>query len=1271
MATGRPGDVRAGGAYVEVYARGIAALNQQMADTDRKFKSFGSTVSNTLSGFTKSAGMAALSASRMSETLNRSMWLLTSGFGNLYRSIQQIATTMSQSLKTARNYTAAVAMTGIGGWAKTLSYYSQYERQMATLRAVTNANTKDFDRLSQSVRHFGANTRYETFEIAQLQTELARAGQSIDEIIKNTEGTINLAITGEVSTEEAARIAANITNATKESMDKIADLLAKGANISSAEVIDLANSFRYVSASANMTNMDIEKTMTLLAMLSNYNMRGTTGGRSLGQAMVRVSAGANAQRFRKLGVEVENSDKTLRSFEQVLFDVYDAFERKGMTPAEQLEFMRLTFGQVGMRAAAIIGSNRREFEKMYKEMDNVTGAATLMAKIMGATLYGDVKKLESVFRDLQITLGEQIAPIITPIIKSMTDLARKINELAKANPEFAEKVFALTGVFAVMAGALTSATVALGVFGVSITPITTALIAVGAAVNTLVFSFGGLSSILSTGVLASIDMVTLGLGGMLALMRGGTATATGVGVALTGVGSAIAGAASAGMAANAASREAARQAARNAATQEAYLQAKLLSEIAADAADFNKREMARIRQTARSSGVPASVLRGITDPNDAIRAIRTSTVVSPFSSLDTALTNSAGRISTNAASLAARRAGVAAAAAAGATPASTPLITRILSTVTKLLRPFGLGLMKISGILLRLIPVVGQVTLAIDILRLLLWTFNGFTSSGNAFLQTLNAIMKPIDAFFAMLVKWAWSAMKVILPGFSAGIVSSGKIISLFFGMISKAVSTTVNIVGSAVSALFDQVTRLLDVFKSNPTFLNDYFTVLIDMVKNGDWEGLGDMLKRTFDTIVAGIKLFAGVFVVTFKTMFELIFNELTGLFDQFKHTVVIVFYDTKEQLLRSVGLEMSHEDIARRDYAEADFREAVKRTEKDREAILSGSTMRYDTVTEKMYDTANMTDEQLIQRQARADRFMAIRMAKTLEPTPANAKNLRQYLKNNGLLTDEAKESLDRAVEKVDRDVKSSLALGIFGRKILGDKVDRDPDEIRDLMSAAAHSVPMRLSNEEVQRRITSGEVPVMDTLTPKVDYSGIQSMVQNDPMVSALFNDFQYAFRMMNNPIQRRANEIRGEGLTQEQIEDMELASLERRVKYLDSATFRDGNRPANEWLQVKKEFEIRSQQIKLDRQQRAEDAAYLSLYKGEMPPEYESAFSKKNAMMPTFKQSDLETRSSVGTFSSFNFGQLQQTTWQRTVERLLGDIANNTRDTAEAVQEGAVD
>ena len=1074
MSVGNARDVRAGGAYVEVYAKGVASLNTQLLNTERQFKSFG-----------KSASSVALAGSRISETLNRSMWLLSSGIGNVTRSMQQMASVMTSSIRTARNYSVAISMAGVGGWAKILSGYAKYESQMATLRAVTDASDDQFARLDRSVRGFGERTRYTATEIAQLQTELARAGQSIQDVIRNTEGTIQLAITGETSPEEAAKLAASITNATGESMDKIADLLAKGANISTAEVIDLANSFRYVSAAANMTNADIEKTMTMLSLLSNYNMRGTTGGRSLSQAMVRTSSKANRKRIRSLGVEIETSSGQLRSFEHILFDIYAAFDRLNYKATDRMNFMSQTFGQVGMRAADIIGSNRREFEGMYKEMNNATGAAAAMAEIMAATLLGDVKRLASAFQKLQILLGEQIAPIVKPILVGLTGIAQTMNKLVRDNPEFAQKVFVLTGAFVVMTAALTAATTAMGILGIGLAPIALAALAAGSAVNALVFAFGGLSGLLSTGLLATIDLTMIAFGGLSAVFRGGVSVFAMLGNALASVG--------------------------------------------------------------------------------------------------------------------------------------------------------GIGFL----------PVLGQVAHGINIIRLILWTLNGFTADGNGLLKTLNMIMYPLDQLGILIAKGIGKIFSAIVPGFAAGVMSIGKIINLLFATIVKAVGTTIKILGSGISAFVSSVSRLLDVFRENPNFLNDYFTVLIDLIKNGDWQNLGEMMKRTFDTIAKGVKYFATVFTTVMKTMFELVLNELRGLFDQFKATAVLAFLDTKEALLQSVGMSLSREDHNARNWARSDLVASQRRTEEDRASILSGSTNRYDTATSHNYDMANLSPEDAVRIKNARDVQIFDRMSETMEPSQANIQQMVDFINSNQTYVGNATLGLLMQALRPNKQVASR------GRMV--DVPMRDQDRL-DLLSQARNALPISMPEDEMQKRIAASPFLATPTIQgSQVSQFDMSGMLQNNPILNEVFMDFQDSFKHLNNPISIRADELREENYPILMREGIELGRLGRQRDYASGSAFDDAN---YRYITRKREMDEANW-----------ERNYQSLYGEQTPPEYKSVESTTGLRAPTFKQSDLEMRSSVGTFSSFNFGQLQQTSYQKNMERMMGSMDRNLEALVENANMGA--
>ena len=129
---------------------------------------------------------------------------------------------------------AAAGGAAVLGLKKVISGAADFEAQLDSLGAVSDASAKQMQRLEKQAMKAGAATKFSALDAAKAQTELAKGGLSLEKILSGgLNSSLALAAAGEMDLADAAATTANALNLFKlggREAGHVADALATAAN---------------------------------------------------------------------------------------------------------------------------------------------------------------------------------------------------------------------------------------------------------------------------------------------------------------------------------------------------------------------------------------------------------------------------------------------------------------------------------------------------------------------------------------------------------------------------------------------------------------------------------------------------------------------------------------------------------------------------------------------------------------------------------------------------------------------------------------------------------------------------------------------------------------------------------------------------------------------------------------------------------------------------------------------------------------------------------
>ena len=307
---------------------------------------------------------------------------------------------------------AGIAAAKIGG---------DFEEQMSRVKAISGATGSSFDQLKQQAIDLGAKTAFSAKESAAGMENLASAGFDANEIMSAMPGLLDLAAVsgGDVAlASENAAAALRGFGLDAGQAGHVADVFARAAADTNAEVADMGDAMKYIAPVANAMGISLEETAAAVGILSDANIKGSQAGTSLRGALARLAKPTDPMiaKMEELGLSFYDAEGNMKSLKDQVGMLQQAF--KGLTPEQQQNALVTLYGQESLSGMmALIDKGPDALGKLTNSLKNSSGAADEMARIMQENMNSSIEQMLGVFESAAI----KIQMIIGPMVKSAAD----------------------------------------------------------------------------------------------------------------------------------------------------------------------------------------------------------------------------------------------------------------------------------------------------------------------------------------------------------------------------------------------------------------------------------------------------------------------------------------------------------------------------------------------------------------------------------------------------------------------------------------------------------------------------------------------------------------------------------------------------------------------------------------------------------------------------------------------------------------------------------
>jgi len=345
----------------------------------------------------------------------------------------EIATRATQMKSHMLTLTGAGAA-AVGAFAvSSVKTAAEFDTSMSKVAAISGATGKDLEALRDKAKEMGETTRFSAAESADALTYMAMAGWKPNQMLDGLAGIMNLAAaSGEdlASTSDIVTDALTAFGLKAEDSGRFADILAAASSNANTNVSMLGESFKYAAPVAGALGISAEDTSIALGLMANAGIKAGMAGTALRTGLTNLAKPTDQMKkyMDQYNISMkQNADGSI-NLRDTMIDLREKLG--GLSESEQAAAVAAIFGKEAMSGwMAIINASQEDLDKLTDAIDNSSGAAEEMARIMEDNLEGDIRKLKSAWEGFRIEIGEKLMPVARQVIQWLTSLIQHADEI--------------------------------------------------------------------------------------------------------------------------------------------------------------------------------------------------------------------------------------------------------------------------------------------------------------------------------------------------------------------------------------------------------------------------------------------------------------------------------------------------------------------------------------------------------------------------------------------------------------------------------------------------------------------------------------------------------------------------------------------------------------------------------------------------------------------------------------------------------------------------
>lgn len=416
----------------EAYIKQREQLNKtatSIAKTKDQMKSMQSTINRLQpTGITRVDNAIVKMRDKASQASSR----MSAGFDNIKNhmfGLAATATTVGATMVSSINKAASLQKTMV-----------ENQNLMSTAGEKSASVQREVNQMYADGEKYSVQYGYSQKTIAQGYQELIKRGydgkqavgamKSILEAARASGDDFDDTMKVTTSTLEAFGMRSESTAGMMRNTAKAADILAKGADVTSTSFKSIGEAMTYAGSSAKASGVSLKETTAILGVLSNNGLEATQAGTGLQRILTRLAAPTDTAKtaLKKYNMSIDD----FKTKSGKLKNVNDIFKEinKNVPKADRLEFFNKVFGQTAQNAASVLSRTADLSDKNSQSLAHVENqlktaysedyVGKLARKNMNSAKNSE-ERFKYASQAIQIEIGRNMLPALSKASQGMAN----------------------------------------------------------------------------------------------------------------------------------------------------------------------------------------------------------------------------------------------------------------------------------------------------------------------------------------------------------------------------------------------------------------------------------------------------------------------------------------------------------------------------------------------------------------------------------------------------------------------------------------------------------------------------------------------------------------------------------------------------------------------------------------------------------------------------------------------------------------------------------
>ena len=352
------------------------------------------------------------------------------GKGGLSSALTGIGNAMEN---TGKALTTGVTMPVIALGATSVKEFGSVDKSMKLVQATMGSTNEEAATLEATMKKAAANSVFGMQDAADATLNFARQGFNAAQAGAMLTPALNLAAG---TATDLSTVTGGLGNALKmfgkdaDYATTAADILSTAQAQANTTVTDLFDAMATAGPICSSVGWSMSDLAAITDIFGDAGISGAEGATALKTGLARLASPAKdgATWIKKLGLEIFNSDGSMKSMVDVQKQLHDSFQ--GLTSQEQMSAAAAIFGKNQMvKWMTLINASPDQVQKYASSLEGAAGSSQKMADALLSGMGGSLEKLNSSFDVMKYTVGGIASEVLKPFVDNLTGLIDKFNNL--------------------------------------------------------------------------------------------------------------------------------------------------------------------------------------------------------------------------------------------------------------------------------------------------------------------------------------------------------------------------------------------------------------------------------------------------------------------------------------------------------------------------------------------------------------------------------------------------------------------------------------------------------------------------------------------------------------------------------------------------------------------------------------------------------------------------------------------------------------------------